>query len=76
MSKYEEKLKTFTLSSIKDYGKAYVYCHGFCNDTYFGCCGSVLPSERAFLERWLDENGFSHYESYNGHGARMIVWKL
>lgn len=76
LSRYEEKLRTFTSSSIKDYGKAYVYCNAFCNNTYFGCCGSVLPSERAFLEKWLEENGFRHYESCNGHGARMIVWTL
>lgn len=76
VAKHEENIKSLTANLIKQYGKAGVLCHAYCDKTNFRTCGTVTLGELNFLLKWLDDNGFKHNFSYNSHGARSIEWHL
>lgn len=74
VKKNENAIKDYTKRMIEWRGEAKAYCHGYCQKTQFGCMASVLPSDKDLFVRWLNENGFKHYDTFNGYGSRMIVW--
>lgn len=76
LKKHDLRLERMTKADFKQYGKAIALCHGYCNETEFGDFASCRVEDKAYLIRWIKENGFRQSISYNSHGTPSIVWYL